>query len=333
MEYIGDYAEDATVDIFFTTSDKDGGAVAPSSALEAADIIIYKGNSATQKTATDGITMTSPFDSITGLHQVSIDTSNDTNDAGFWETGYDYTVILSPDETVDTETVVKVLAQFSIENRTSFPKEDYPTNFSAMGIESDGDLTKVNTLDGHTAQTGDNYARLGAPAGASVSADVAAVKAETSTIVTDTNELQTDWTDGGRLDLIVDAILADTNELQTDNIPGTLTTIEGKIDTIDGIVDSILVDTGTTIPAQIDGLNDPTAADVATAVMADTTVGGVAFSTVLEDAMAMLAGETTGHDPDATGTVVFEAYRNAGTDQLAITYDADQNRTLINHSP
>jgi hypothetical protein len=50
----------------------------------------------------------------------------------------------------------------------------------------------VTTLTGHTAQTGDNFARLGAPAGASVSADVAAVKAETALIVADTNELQTD---------------------------------------------------------------------------------------------------------------------------------------------
>ena len=33
-------------------------------------------------------------------------------------------------------------------------------------------------------------------------------------IVADTNELQTDWANGGRLDLIVDATLADTNELQ-----------------------------------------------------------------------------------------------------------------------
>lgn len=54
-----------------------------------------------------------------------------------------------------------------------------PPNFNALGVESDGDLTKVNlaatvtTLTGHTAQTGDSYARLGAPAGASVSADVA----------------------------------------------------------------------------------------------------------------------------------------------------------------
>lgn len=65
-------------------------------------------------------------------------------------------------------------------------------------------------------QTGDAYARLGAPAGASVSADVAAVKAETATIVADTNELQTDLTNGGRLDLLVDAIKA-----KTDNLPAS----------------------------------------------------------------------------------------------------------------
>ena len=35
-------------------------------------------------------------------------------------------------------------------------------------------------------------------------------------ILADTNELQGDWTNGGRLDLIIDDILADTNELQTD---------------------------------------------------------------------------------------------------------------------
>lgn len=101
-----------------------------------------------------------------------------------------------------------------------------PPNFPDLGIESDGDLTKVNTLDGHTAQTGDSFARLGAPAGASVSADLATVDANVDAIVADTNELQTDWTDGGRLDLILDARAS-----------------QSSVDTIDGIVDSILVDT------------------------------------------------------------------------------------------
>jgi hypothetical protein len=41
-----------------------------------------------------------------------------------------------------------------------------------------------------TAQTGDAYARLGAPAGASVSADVAGVKTQTAAIETDTQDIQ-----------------------------------------------------------------------------------------------------------------------------------------------
>lgn len=40
-------------------------------------------------------------------------------------------------------------------------------------------------------QTGDNFARIGAPVGASISADVAAVKTETASIQTDTNDIQT----------------------------------------------------------------------------------------------------------------------------------------------
>lgn len=58
--------------------------------------------------------------------------------------------------------------------------------------------------------TGNAYTRLGAPAGASVSADIAAVKSDTAAILVDTNELQTDWTNGGRLDTILDDILIDT---------------------------------------------------------------------------------------------------------------------------
>jgi hypothetical protein len=47
-------------------------------------------------------------------------------------------------------------------------------------------IPTVTTLTGHTAQTGDAYARLGAPAGASVSADVAAVKSDTAAVLLDT---------------------------------------------------------------------------------------------------------------------------------------------------
>jgi|SRR3990167_2559181 len=117
MKYLGDIAEDATIHFMFTTNDREGAAVAPSSAFEAADILIYKDNGATQKATANGITMTSPFDSVTGLHAVTIDTSVDTGDTGFWATGSNYICVLSPDETVDAKTVVSVVASFSIQNR------------------------------------------------------------------------------------------------------------------------------------------------------------------------------------------------------------------------
>lgn len=99
-----------------------------------------------------------------------------------------------------------------------------------------GKIDEVATLTGNTAQTGDAYARLGAPAGASVSADIAAVKSDSGAILTDTAAMDTSGelrtllfgsdTAGataanqttilGYIDTEVAAILADTNELQTD---------------------------------------------------------------------------------------------------------------------
>lgn len=117
MNYLGDFAEDATVRFMLTTHAATGAPVAPSSAFEAADVVIYKNGGAAQKTSTNGVTVTSPFDSTTGLHLVAIDTSNDTGDSGFWAAGSDYVAVLVPDETVDALAVTKVVASWSIENR------------------------------------------------------------------------------------------------------------------------------------------------------------------------------------------------------------------------
>jgi hypothetical protein len=83
------------------------------------------------------------------------------------------------------------------------------------------------------------------------------------------------WTPGRRN---VDAILVDTGT----TLPATLTTIEGKIDTVDGVVDAILVDTGTTIPATlttitskidvIDGIVDAILVDTGTTLPASIAV-------------------------------------------------------------
>lgn len=84
-------------------------------------------------------------------------------------------------------------------------------------------------LTTNVVQGGDSFARLGAPAGASVSVDIAT------------------------LDTVVDIIVADTDELQTNQgnwltatgfaTSSALATHDGKLDTVDSIVDAILVDT------------------------------------------------------------------------------------------
>ena len=51
---------------------------------------------------------------------------------------------------------------------------------------SDWTVGTIDTYTGNTKQTGDNFARLGAPAGASVSADIAAVKSDTAATLADT---------------------------------------------------------------------------------------------------------------------------------------------------
>lgn len=79
------------------------------------------------------------------------------------------------------------------------------TNYDHVAFTFTGSGAVPATVQVYTTfpQTGDNYARLGAPAGASVSADIAAVKAQTAAIETDTQDLQTQvGTDGAGLTAI-----------------------------------------------------------------------------------------------------------------------------------
>jgi len=107
------------------------------------------------------------------------------------------------------------------------------------------------------------------------------------TILADTAELQADWADGGRLDLILDARAS-----------------QSSVDTVDGIVDDILTDTGTTLPATLAGLSTHSAADVwavATRVLTAATniTGGIADA-VWEEALADHSG-TSGSVAEALG--------------------------------
>jgi hypothetical protein len=112
--YLGYRAVSSTVRFSFETLDATGANVAPSSAFEAADLRIYKNGSNVERTSTSGITMTSPFDTLTGCHHIDIDLSDNT-DPGFYAAGAFYEVWLCPDETVSGVTITgRVLAFFDI---------------------------------------------------------------------------------------------------------------------------------------------------------------------------------------------------------------------------
>lgn len=67
------------------------------------------------------------------------------------------------------------------------------------------------------------------PSAADIRAEIDSNSTQLAAIVADTNELQTDWADGGRLDLILDARASQTS----------VNTIDTEVGVIDGIVDDI----------------------------------------------------------------------------------------------
>jgi hypothetical protein len=163
----------------FSTSAKTGGRVNPSSAITAGDFRIYKNGSTTEKTTTNGISVSSPFDNLVGLHILSIDTGNSAGDSGFWEPAGVYHVAFYPASiTVDSESVAAWVGAFElgvpakisqqIANDISNEEGDWPdavqliadkvidegpTNFRDLGITGDGYVSRVETVDEATVST------------------------------------------------------------------------------------------------------------------------------------------------------------------------------------
>lgn len=205
---LGNVAEDSTVTFIWTTNAADGSGI-----TRATDgtIRVYKDGGTTEITV--GITDTEDFDGKTGIHLCTIDLSADAA----YVTGSTYHVTIDGAEIDDVADVVGSLARFGIEDGdayvsvdeiegtdatdainaacdTAVSDYDGPTDaemiartlLAASYFDPASDtvvnVTNVATLTGHTAQTGDSFARLGAPAGASVSADVAAIHAKTTNL-------------------------------------------------------------------------------------------------------------------------------------------------------
>lgn len=175
-------------------------------------------------------------------------------------------------------------------------------NISATDIVSAGAIT---TLSGAVVNVGNNADMRGTDgantvtpptvgaiqSGLATSVDLAAVKAETALIIADTNELQVDWEDGGRLDLLLDQIITDiaalnnlsaaqinaevADVLNTDAlaelaaVPGANASISAKINWLFLLNKNKATQTATTKTIR----NDADSADIATsAVSSDGTI-------------------------------------------------------------
>ena len=210
--------------------------------------------------------------------------------------------------------------------------------------ELQGDWTNGGRLDVILDSVLADTATLGAPAGASHAADVAAVKAvvdsiltdtgttlddlidtEVAAILADTNELQGDWTNGGRLDTIVDSILADTATL---GAPAGASHA-ADIAAVKTVVDSILTDTGTTLDDLID-------TEVA-AILADTNelqgdwANGGRLDVILDAAATASALTTVDNEVGAIQTDLGDFSAGSNLQSLKAVVGSkldDQNVTL-----
>lgn len=333
--WFGNVTASDTITIPWDVVSLQSGSVTPTTA---GSIVIYKNNSATQRTSASGVTDTRTFDSVTGTNLLTIDLS-DNADAGFYAAGNNYHVMVSG-MVVEGLAINQWIASFSIQNRNDYAdvREWLGTAVATptTGGVPEVDITHIagSAVSTSSAQIGVNVVNAGGTAWASGSLtsgvfaagaitaaaiadgaidaatfaadvdaeflnyivddatriDASALNTATATtipaIVADTNELQTDWANGGRLDTIldarasqasvdtidgiVDAILVDTAEIGAAGAGLTVLATAANLATVAGYLDTeiaaILEDTGTTLPAQITALNNLSQADIRAAV-------------------------------------------------------------------
>jgi hypothetical protein len=162
----------------------------------------------------------------------------------------------------------------------------------------------VTTYTGNTPQTGDNFARLGAPAGASVSADIAAVKTDTAAIKTKTDFLPsaTAGAAGGvfiagsnAATSIATALTANVIGNITGNLSGSVGSVTGAVGSVTGAVGSVTGNVGGNVTGSVGSVVGLTASNL------DTPVSSRASATNLAIAQATLTKLDTTFEP-ATGS-------------------------------
>ena len=166
--------------------------------------------------------------------------------------------------------------------------------------------TLLGTIDGKVDTIGTDTAATQVLAAGTTG--FAAIDTVVDTILVDTGELQTDWTNAGRLDAILDIIAADT----TTDIPATITTLQASVSGIGTAGGAAVnIDAATTnVAGGITGVTSGT-----TFVGAQTS--GTYASTSFDDALYHVI------DDDAADniTVVYQFLTGGGTTPIGFVFN------------
>jgi len=165
---------------------------------------------------------------------------------------------------------------------------------------------------------------------------------EIAAILADTNELQADWANGGRLDLILDArasqssvdtidgivdsILVDTTEIGAAGAGLTALASAANLATVDSTVDAILVDTDTTIPGLIAALNDLAASDILTTALTESYAADGAAPTLTQ---ALYLIQQFLYERATSGTTVTVKKLDGSTTAATLTLNDGTSPTSI----
>jgi hypothetical protein len=197
------------------------------------------------------------------------------------------------------------------------------TNYDLVAFTFTGSGAVPATVQVFTSfpQTGDSFDRLGAPAGASVSVDVAAIKAETATILSDTNDIQTRIPAAlvsGRMDssvgamaanvLTATAIAADAitdakvaSDVTIASVTGAVGSVTGAVGSVTGAVGSVTGNVGGNVSGSVGSVTGNVGGNV-TGSVGSIATGGIAAASFAAGAIDAAAIAT-----DALGALELAA--------------------------
>lgn len=241
--------------------------------------------------------------------------------------------------TVHLDSVIGQLA----DNGTTATFDRTTDSLEALQAEHDATQVKVDTVDDFLdteiaaikAKT-DNLPA--SPANEATLTTIAGyLDTEVAAILADTNELQTDWTNGGRLDLLVDAIKAKTDNLPADpadasDIAASFSTVNSTLSTIAGYLDTEVA----AIKAKTDNLPaDPADASDIAASFSSISSTLTTIASYIDTEVAAILADTNELQTDLTNggrlDLLIDAIK-AKTDSLTFTVagQVDSNIQYVN---